>query len=263
MADDLLNELLSADEDGVLLLSREFEIEIANASAQRLLGRSGIRGMGFAELCKTGFPVLFERVVGAVKEGKNIRRHSIAVGRLACLLSVSPVNAGWVVRLRDATDELSAHYRLREVEKDAKLKQALYLSALQGVSVGILIVDATGKPIHVNRFARAYIADQLHRSSPEKFAEEAGIYEADGKRRTLSKRTLVRALNGETVTNDRFVIRNDLVPSGITAVANATPIRDGDGQIQGAIGWFYPTILQSDKNNEPFIDHKLIQPVLI
>ena len=175
-----------------------------------------------------------------MKSDAPVTECDVVFGVAACKLTVSRGGAHWVVRIRDVTEPLSNLYRMREAEAEKSEIRAMMLTALNGISAAVVAMDTGGKPIYVNRFARRFVGDLVERATPEDFSRAVGLFDESGA--TLlapGLRPLPRALRGETVLNQRLVLRNEITQQSLRVDANAAPFHDLEGRIAGAIGWFY------------------------
>ena len=97
--------------------------------------------------------------------------------------------------------------------------------------VGVVVLDArTGTPVSLNAEARRIVGDLLPPNlEPEHLLDVMTVRRADGREVSLEQFSLFQALSaGETLRAEEVVIR---VRGGgsVTALVNATPIRDEDG----------------------------------
>ena len=145
-------------------------------------------------------------------------------------------STGAVIVLRDVTAvrdaEATLQRQTRELEEHAALLDAIYNS----MSEGIVVVGEEGRMLHMNRAGEDLVGIGMLDVDPAEWAETYGIFEAD--QRTplaLTDFPLVRALQGETVDEGEYFIRNEQRPAGIHIMGSARPLRRGD-EIIGAIG---------------------------
>ena len=103
--------------------------------------------------------------------------------------------------------------------------------------VGVVVLDArTGVPVSFNRESRRIMGDLLMPGgSEEQFLDVLTVRRADGREIPLAEFPLSQVLStGETVRAEEIVLQ---VPDGrsVTTLANATPIRSEDGEIESVV----------------------------
>lgn len=242
MEQRLLDDIAETAGYATIALRCDLSIVHVDRNAARILGpgRAPFEGRNIADVFTGALSYAGSLIGDAVASGLPRTEKKVAIGDAACRLTVTRGANYWIVRISDETSTLADLYRLREIEAEFHQLRALMLTALNGVSVGIIIVDADGQARYVNRFTREHIGDTFELSDVESFAEAAGIYEADGETiRPVRSRTLIRALRGETVIDDRLVVKNTMTIRPLAIRASATPFRNKAGEIVGAVGWFY------------------------
>ena len=121
--------------------------------------------------------------------------------------------------------------------RDERRARATLETLVETTLVGVMVFDApTGEPLSVNREA-ARIADRLTEpdQTPENLIEALTVRRADGREFSLAEWPLAEALSaGETVRAEEITLS---VPNGnsVSALLNATPIRDDDGEIESFV----------------------------
>ena len=242
VSDTVLEDLLATAKDATLLLSLDGRIVASNENARGLLApvRGELTGLGLAEISRGPLARICRLVEAAMKSDAPVTECDVVFGVAACKLTVSRGEAHWVVRIRDETEPLSNLYRMRDAEAEKDEIRAMMLTAFNNISVAIVAMDPGGKPIYVNRFARRFVGDLVERAEPENFCHAVGLFDEGGTALLASGlRPLPRALRGETVLNQRLVLRNAITQQSLRMDANAAPFHGREGRIAGAIGWFY------------------------
>lgn len=115
---------------------------------------------------------------------------------------------------------------------------AVLQAVLHGIGEGVAAFDASGKPIVFNKWAMAMLgAAPADVSSPlDKLAEQFPTYYIDGTTRVpFGDLPVTRALRGETVTNERLLLKTPKHPKGLHVSVSAYPIREGQGAITGGV----------------------------
>ncbi|MDE3075114.1 MAG: PAS domain-containing protein [Chloroflexota bacterium] len=121
---------------------------------------------------------------------------------------------------------------------------------LQQMPSGIYVVDAQGYPIFINEAARA-IGGRFPTSAkpvPQQAADFA-LRKPGGAPLLPAETPIARALAGEKVTRFEYFLRRD--HSDVWVEASASPIRDGDGHVAGAVAVF------TDVTRERRLAHEL------
>lgn len=240
--DITLQDLLATADHATLVLSAERRIVAVNDNARRLVspGDPHLEGRPLSDVCSGRLAHFCRLVTSAMESGEAVTECDVALGMAACKLSVKRGERYWVVRIRDVTVELSNLYRLREAEAEKDEMRAMMMTALNGLSVGIVVMDTDNRPVYVNRFARRFVGDLMERGTPGDFASAVGLFEADGVTPlTRQRRVIPRALRGETVRDEKIVLKNEITERSLNIDSNAAPFYDRDGKIVGAVGWYY------------------------
>lgn len=253
MSGEVLDDLLATAEHATIVLSAEGTVVAFNENARKLVAPAfrDLKGRHLPDICTGHLSHFGNLVASAMESGEAMTKRDVAMGDAACKLDVRRGGRHWVVRIRDVTEQLANLYRLREAEAEKEEMRELMMTALNGVSVGIVVVNADRRPIYVNRYARKFIGDLMERTSMEDLAPGLGLYESDGVTlREPHRQSLLRALKGETVMGEELVLRNDLTERALRILANAGPFYDRDGRIAGAVSWCY-LLDQLTDNTEP------------
>ena len=124
----------------------------------------------------------------------------------------------------------------RQYRDEQRARNALE-TLVETLPVGVVVFDAaTGAPVSFNREATRIVdglteADQ----SAEQLLETMTVRRADGREVSLQEWPLAEILSaGETVRAEEITLS---VPDGhsVAVLLNATPIRDGDGQVEACV----------------------------
>lgn len=131
-------------------------------------------------------------------------------------------------------------------------KQTEFINAMtENQPAGIIACNAEGKLVLFNKIAKEWHGIDASEISQEKWTENYGLYKEDGE--TLLKKEeipLVRAFNGENITNVEIVIiAKNQKPR--TVVCNSTSFSDSDGNKLGAI------IVMNDVTQQKLIENNL------
>jgi PAS domain S-box-containing protein len=113
-------------------------------------------------------------------------------------------------------------------------------STIYQLSEGVVVADKEGRFLICNHTARSVLATATKGGSPQAWSEVHGCFRPDGIT-PYSPRELpdARALSGETVSETEIFIRNEQCPSGIWVSVQASPLRNGPGEICGSVVVFH------------------------
>ena len=240
LEEQLFDALLTTADEAILVLTPDLVVMRHNPSAEALLDVQSLERLSIAELRRGALSYFASTVQHAIQSERNAVNADIAIRDRVCHVSIRKGGSHWIVRVRDETPSLANLYRMRELAAEAEDIHGLLRTALDGVPVGIIIVDAQGHLRHVNQFVRDHIGYELELNPPEMFGEAVGLLDADGTTpRHQSRQSIWRALKGEIVTEERIVLRNNLSGQAIFVSANAMPFRNRKGEIAGAVGWYF------------------------
>ena len=108
--------------------------------------------------------------------------------------------------------------------------------AFELVSDCVIISDRSGTIVFANSAAYALFGANTDAAPDPEFMARCGLFFPDGDRPVSPESfPLSRALRGETVFGERFLVSNGLNPRGRLVTANAFPSLDGNGRVDGAI----------------------------
>ena len=125
-------------------------------------------------------------------------------------------------------------------------QSVLLHAVLDGMSDGVIVVDRTSGILYANKSAKDMVGKDIENVPPEAWPSTYGVYDADGTSLVhWDTIPLVRALAGESVHGEQFVIRNENRPDGATIVALAHPLTSADGKRRiGAFGLIHDVTRQ-------------------
>ncbi|HEX5744753.1 MAG TPA: PAS domain S-box protein [Archangium sp.] len=114
--------------------------------------------------------------------------------------------------------------------------QPLLRAFLDNSSEGLGIVDPKGHPLYMNVRVQQILGIGLADARPEEWSERYGVFYPDSETLFPSEKLpLYRALQGEQAADQEIFVRNAIIPEGRHFLARAWPVRDGEGQLLGAI----------------------------
>jgi signal transduction histidine kinase len=115
-------------------------------------------------------------------------------------------------------------------------KTFLLTQAIEGLSEGLVIMDARKTVLYANRAARSYIDIGLFR---DKFLEAARYVDPHtGEMLPKSKRPSTLALAGMTVHEEELLLKLPNSERDVRLLESAIPLHAEDGKVRGAILWF-------------------------
>ncbi len=119
---------------------------------------------------------------------------------------------------------------------DNARKSFLLTQAIEGLSEGLVIMDARKTVLYANRAARSYIDIGLFR---DKFLEAARYVDPhSGAPLPKSKRPSTLALAGMTVLEEELLLALPDSDREVRLLESAVPLHAHDGKVDGAILWF-------------------------
>lgn len=126
--------------------------------------------------------------------------------------------------------------QLDMLNADNARKSFLLTQAIEGLSEGLVIMDARKTVLYANRAARSYIDIGLFR---DKFLEAARYVDPhSGAPLPKSKRPSTLALAGITVLEEELLLALPNSEREVRLLESAVPLHAEDGKVDGAILWF-------------------------
>ncbi|MEN3976052.1 ATP-binding protein [Emcibacter sp. SYSU 3D8] len=126
--------------------------------------------------------------------------------------------------------------QLAALNADNSRKSFLLTQAIEGLSEGLVIMDARKTVLYANRAARRYIDIGLFR---DKFLEAARYVDPHtGAMLPKSKRPSTLALSGMTVLEEELLLALPNSEREVRLLESAVPLHAEDGKVDGAILWF-------------------------
>ena len=115
---------------------------------------------------------------------------------------------------------------------------ALLQQVVDGINEGVMVVDATGRPVLLNTPAQRLLGRDRLTGVPADWLAANDMYRADGTRYEAAELPLVRALRGETVTDAELMWRPPGDADPVVLMCNARPVVLGAGEAPGALTAF-------------------------
>ncbi len=136
-----------------------------------------------------------------------------------------------LIPLFNKSSDCQRHQSIDRLIRDNETLQSIMNSLVEG----LIIADNSGRFVYFNSMAESILGIGLVDALAAEWSSIYGTYYAD--RITLypsAQLPLVRALQGETITNELIFIQNPQRPEGIFIEVSANPMRDNSGTIIGA-----------------------------
>lgn len=107
---------------------------------------------------------------------------------------------------------------------------------LECLGEGVAVADSGCHLVFMNPAGAHLLGRGATGSRPESWSAEYGMFLSDGTTPCpVDKFPLVRAIRGESVNDEEFIIRNETVPEGIYISASSRPLRDDEGELRGGV----------------------------
>src|SRR5258706_12270283 len=119
-----------------------------------------------------------------------------------------------------------------EMATQIRTKQALLENTIESIGDSVLVADERGQIVVANAAAKRLLRIVPGTGMTRKFS----YFYPDGvKPMPLSSLALTRALGGESVDDQEFIVEPDAPCVGANIIANARPLRDEFGALRGAV----------------------------
>ncbi|MGI8940793.1 MAG: sensor domain-containing diguanylate cyclase [Actinomycetota bacterium] len=240
----LTSLILGAAAEGIYGLDRHGNTTFANPAAERMLGWETVEIIGrpmhstlhHSRADGSPYPKDECPIHRTLSQGTNHQvtdevfwrkdKSSFPVDYTATPIWEEGRVTGAVVTFRDATER-----KLSETRRH-------FSQYLQGVPMGVFVIDATGAPIYANNSAVKLLGkDIVPSAKPERLAQVYKAYVAGTETEYPAARMpVVRALSGATSSVDDMEIRQG--DGSVDIEVWAAPVYDEAGEVQGAIAVF-------------------------
>ena len=232
--------VIVSDIDEKLMMANPRTIEIighdpSGLDIERLMDDLKLRLRDGAAMQKNDFPLkralrghtVFDREFLI----NDSRGHDHAVSVCATPIFSKGIVIGGVAVIRDETD---LHRLLRRVQLERAALQAIIDSAPEG----IVVVDGNGRLTVANPAAEQLYGRPAPKGQPMEIQVEMGICYPDGRPYDPENLPLSRSVrHGETVDNTELMLQKRNGEKRYL-LAKASPIKDHQGRINGAVGTF-------------------------
>lgn len=124
-------------------------------------------------------------------------------------------------------------------ESDLFLDGAFPQIVIDSMAAAVIVTDHVGNFVYFNPKATQLTGVGLVEAQVSEWSDTYGLFELDGKTFYPPHRLpLARALSGEAISQQELFLRNRHHVQGIFLSVSASPIRDTDGYIRGAVAVF-------------------------
>jgi signal transduction histidine kinase/FixJ family two-component response regulator len=208
--------------------------KLPDGSAEGLLPRLRELAPQAAVLVVTGFADV-QGAVAAIRQG-------------AADYLLKPIDPG---ELRARLGRIAEHRRAeQELERQARILR----SVLETINDAVMVVDEHGRVVLFNPAVKRLIGPVTSGAGPKRWPQRGTAYRADGVTPCApDELALARALRGEVVTDAEELIRRPGRPAGPWVSASASPLRDGQGGLKGAV------VVWRDVSERKRAEEKLLQ----
>ncbi len=173
------------------------------------------------------------------------------------LLDENGVLNGGVTVLRDVTKLKSVENRLAKTVEELQSQSRLLNTIFNSISDGIIVADSEGKIVMHNSAVEQTVGPNLEQTYLSQAQENFGLFQPENKSPfPVEQLPLVRALQGEKVTNIETVVQNSTLPDGLYVSISASPLLNESGAIEGgvAVGRDITAIKQTEQQLKDSID---------
>jgi PAS domain S-box-containing protein len=127
----------------------------------------------------------------------------------------------------------------RQAEEALRRQTQILQSILNTIQEGVFVTDKDGRWLLCNPAAEAVCGPREAEATPDQWKARIGVYLPDRVTPCPTEDLpQVRALRGEEVHEAERFMRNPHVPEGIFLSVNASPLRDENGALRGAVSVF-------------------------
>ncbi|HUY92618.1 MAG TPA: response regulator [Pirellulales bacterium] len=125
---------------------------------------------------------------------------------------------------------------LNQSQLESYRQTRILKSVLESMSEAVIVVDEAGKVLLFNPAARRILGTEPLDVPPSEWSETYGCYLLDGETLFPSQELpLARAMRGESVDTDEFVLRRADSPELRWLHVNARPLKDDSGEVCGGV----------------------------
>jgi PAS domain S-box-containing protein len=127
----------------------------------------------------------------------------------------------------------------RQAEEALRRQTQVLQSILNSIQEGVFVTDKDGRWLLCNPAAEAVCGPREAEATPDQWKARIGVYLPDRVTPCPTEDLpQVRALRGEEIHEAERFMRNPHVPEGIFLSVNASPLRDENGALRGAVSVF-------------------------
>lgn len=258
--------VLESISEAILAVDAKWRVTYVNRAAEQLLRDDRSQLLG--ESLDAVYPGVMASPIGMTYreafERCEFRHVEAHFERIDAWLDVRvyPHQQGVTFIFRDVSEDRKLRLTLERAEQESRSQAALLRAVIDGLSEGLLVVDADRHLLLMNATARRYLGPFTESDMALPLDERETLYLADETTLVpMSEWPMSRALEGALVDETRLFLRNALQPEGVPLRVSARPLwKDGneDGPIIGAITWFRDiSDLVAEENKSKEIEEEL------
>ncbi|MCC5888077.1 MAG: response regulator [Gammaproteobacteria bacterium] len=258
--------VLESISEAILAVDAKWRVTYVNRAAEQLLrdDRSQLLGQPLEAI----YPGVMQSPIGALYreafERCEFRRIEAHFERIDAWLDVRvfPHHQGVTFIFRDVSEDRELRLTLERAELESRSQAVLLRAVIDGLTEGLLVVDADRRLLLMNAVAERYLGPFSESDMALPLDERESLYLADEVTLVpLSEWPMSRALEGSPIDEVRLFLRNALHPDGIPLRVSARPLWEEGrvgGRITGAITWFRDiSDLVAEENKRREIEEEL------
>lgn len=220
-----------------------FVSSLRSSTPDLILADSSVPGLAAIEAwqkCQREIPevpfILLSNVVG-----EDVAIDALSVGMTDYVLKnrlerLGPVVSRALSEAHERKLRIEEENRRRAAEERAKRQAAMLELILANMDETVLLVDKDAQLLLINSACESIVGDDYKDTPVSDWAKKYGAMKSDLSGTLEWQNTpLWRALNGEKVTDAELYVVNEKVPTGAWRSVSASPIRDDDGNLIGAV----------------------------
>ena len=227
-----MNEIaLMAAPDGTILYCNRNLCRLEGHACEQAFGNSVFSLVHPDHLAD--FTNLFENGKAAGARGELAMKGPGGL-EIPALLSISPLQLEDRNVVALVITDLTEQKQRDEIIKEGRLSRAI----LDSIADGVIVYDTGHKISRMNSAAEqllGFTLQEVHDLPAEKRLKMLRLLDKDGNPLGRERMVARRALKGETMINEEFQFYPKDRETPTSVLSSAAPIRDGDGQIIGAI----------------------------
>ena len=244
-----LAAIVESSEDAIFSKTLDGIISSWNAGAERLFGYSPAEAIGqpIALLIPSDHLDEEPQIIETLKRGERIETFETLRKRkdgtlVDVSLTISPLkdSTGAIVGASKIARDISQQQvalRVRQEAEAALQDQTRLLNLiLNSMGDGVVVANAQGQFMIFNPAAEQMFGSGATDTEAKAWSQQYGLFLPDQSTPfPTDELPLIRAVRGEEIKDAEFFVRHAQAPDGRWVLANARPLRDEAGQLQGGV----------------------------